>query len=151
MRWNSQQSQVLAWRPLLLFLTLAMSDCPHLALSSLLKATSGPQFAAVSFRLGCIWDYPHCSSLLAFHQDKAKMWSSNIQKHSRYHIHLPPSVDLLLVLASSLTCLFLRGLLVQSGRWGPWKKRYSNFRGDGGCVFPPLCYMSLSYIISNKL
>ena len=45
---------------------------------------------------------------------------SNVWKHRRYHLHLSLSAVLPLVLALPLTCLFLRGPLVQLGGWDPW-------------------------------
>ena len=45
-----------------------------LALGSLFEATSNPQFEAVSFGLGCIWDGPHCSKSLYICQYRAQGW-----------------------------------------------------------------------------
>ena len=45
---------------------------PHLPLGSLFEGTSNLQPVAISFRLGCIWEGPHFSALLAFHQHKAQ-------------------------------------------------------------------------------
>ena len=44
----------------------------HLALASLFGTISDPQSMAVSFRIGCIQEGPHCSALLAFSQHKAQ-------------------------------------------------------------------------------
>ena len=129
--------------------------CPHLSLGSLLDATSGPQSVAISFRLGCIWDGPSYSTLLVFHQHKAQGCVIQHLKAPQLPPPLPLSAVLTLVLASLLTHLFLRGLLVQLGEWDTWippERCCSSFREDCRCIpLPCTTCLVLSQIISTKV
>ena len=57
--------------------------CPHLALSSVIEATSDPQIVADSSGLGCTQDGPNCSAKLSFISTEPRGVSVNNLSHCR--------------------------------------------------------------------
>ena len=129
--------------------------CSCLALGSLFGATviHSPWLSPSGLPASGM-DFPslHC---LLFISTSPRGGSSHVWKHRSYYLHLHLPMVLPLVSALPLTCLFLRGLLVQLGGWDPWVSpggRCSNL-GKMLDVLPWHCatHLGLSQIISRNV